>query len=271
VLKTGSPPDISKPAEATDCLLYDDADTNIKCTLRDAAARIAVVDTYAAQANNGCAVKEKRYVGQSQSGSAFFEAACTDGKGYMYKVDSGKVTQTYECAKASMIMGGCTLTNAKEAMTEQNGLYSRLAKGANFDCNVSKYALFPAPPGKEVVELACDNRPDGGVGIFGGPNDKPQVISCAYAPVAGYRCSFTKPETGFKTLTADLKKLGKSECEVSASRVVGKTAKGTTFVEVACADGLKGYVIEYQPQPTISAINVIGCAFAKDCKLPGNS
>lgn len=270
VLKTGSPPDISKPAEATDCLLYDDADTNIKCTLRDKAARIAIVDSYAAQANNGCAVKDRRYVGQSQAGSAFFEASCNDGKGYIYKVDAGKVSTTYECSKASMIMGGCTLTDAKEAMTEQNGLYTRLAKSANFDCQVSQYALFPAPAGKEVVELACSNRPDGGVGVFGGPNDKPEVIGCAYAPVAGYRCSFTKPEAGFKVLTGDLKKLGKNECEVSASRVIGKTAKGTTFIEVACADGLKGYVVEYQPKPTVTAISVIGCAFTKDCKLPGN-
>ena len=239
-------------------------------TLRDKAARLAVIDTYAAAANNGCAVKDKKYVGQSQAGSAFFEVACNDGKGYMYKVDGGKLAQTYECAKASNIMGGCTLTDAKEAMMEQNGLYTRLAKDAKFDCEVSKYAPFPGPAGKDVVELACSNRPDGGVGIFGTPKTSDQVIDCARAPIAGYRCSFSKPESAYKVVTADLKKLGKNECEVSATRVVGKTAKGTTFMEVACADGLKGYIIEYQPQP-LNALTVIGCAFTKDCKLPGNT
>lgn len=270
VLKTSAPADPAKPAEATDCLLYDDAETNIKCTLRDKAARMAVVDTYVAAANNGCAVKDKRYVGQSQSGSTFFEAACQDGKGYIYKVDAGQLTQTYECAKAATIMGGCTLTDAKVAMSEQNGLYTRLAKSANFDCEVSKYAPFPSPPGKEVVELACANRPDGGVGVFGGPGVKPQVIDCARAPIAGYRCSFSKPETAYKLVTADLKKHGKNECDVSATRLIGKTAKGTTFLEVACSDGLKGYVIEYQAEP-LNAVGVIGCAFTKDCKLPGNT
>lgn len=270
VLKTSAPADAAKPVEATDCMLYDDAETNIKCTLRDKAARMSIIDTYAAAANNGCAVKDKKYVGQSQSGSTFFEAACQDGKGYMYKVDAGKLTQTYECAKASMVMGGCTLTDAKEAMSEQNGLYTRLAKSANFECDVSKYAPFPGPAGKDVVELACNNRPDGGVGIFGGPNDKPQVIDCARAPIAGYRCSFTKPETAYKLVTADLKKHGKNECDVSNTRVIGKTAKGTTFMEVACSDGLKGYIIEYQAEP-LSAVSVIGCAFTKDCKLPGNT
>lgn len=269
VLKTSAPADPGKPVEASDCMLYDDAETNIKCTLRDKAARLAVIDTYAAAANNGCAVKDKKYVGQSQAGSAFFEVACNDGKGYMYKVDGGKLAQTYECAKASNIMGGCTLTDAKEAMMEQNGLYTRLAKDAKFDCEVSKYAPFPGPAGKDVVELACSNRPDGGVGIFGTPKTNDQVIDCARAPIAGYRCSFSKPESAYKVVTADLKKLGKNECEVSATRVVGKTAKGTTFMEVACADGLKGYIIEYQPQP-LNALTVIGCAFTKDCKLPGN-
>lgn len=271
VLKTGAPAEASKPVEATDCMLYDSADTNIKCTLRDKAARIAIVDTYAAQANNGCAVKDRRYIGQSQAGSGFFEAACNDGKGYIYKIDAGKVTTTYECSKASNVMGGCTLTDAKEAMTEQNGLYTRLAKSANFNCEVSQYALFPSPAGKEVVELACSNRPDGGVGVFGGPNDKPVVYDCARAPIAGYRCSFTKPEATLKLVTADLKAQGKNECDVSATRIIGKTAKGTTFMEVACSDGLKGYIIEYQATPTVSPIGVIGCAFSKDCKLPGNT
>ncbi|UTP39002.1 hypothetical protein M9M90_17520 [Phenylobacterium sp. LH3H17] len=269
VIKASAPIDAAKPVEATDCMLYDDSESNIKCTLRDKAARLSVIDTYVAAAKNGCTVKDKKYIGVSQTGSAFFEASCTDGKGYLYKVDKGVLTTAYECAKATMVMGGCTLTDAKEAVTEQNGLYTKLAKAAKFDCEVSKYGPFPSSDGKDVVELACSNRPDGAVGIFG-PGTKSQVVDCARAPIAGYRCSFTKPEGGYKLVTADLKKQGKTECEVSNTRVIGRTAKGTTYFEVACADGLKGYIIEYQPE-TLEPISVIGCAFSKDCKLPGNS
>ncbi|MDP3745832.1 MAG: hypothetical protein Q8Q88_02180 [Phenylobacterium sp.] len=269
IIKASTPIDAAKPVEATDCMLYDDAESNIKCTLRDKAARLSVIDTYVAAANNGCTVKDKKYIGVSQTGSAFFEAACTDGKGYLYKVDKGVLTTAYECAKATMVMGGCTLTDAKEAVTEQNGLYTKLAKAAKFDCEVSKYGPFPSGEGKDVVELACSNRPDGAVGIFG-PGTKSQVVDCARAPIAGYRCSFTKPDAGYKLVTADLKKQGKNECEVSNTRVIGRTAKGTTYFEVACADGLKGYILEYQPE-TLEPISVIGCAFSKDCKLPGNS
>ncbi|CAN5461627.1 hypothetical protein BH10PSE5_BH10PSE5_27580 [soil metagenome] len=269
VLKTSAPADEAKPVLADNCLLYDDSSSNIKCTLHDKAYRMAIVDTLVTQSKNGCAVKDRRYAGMSQAGAMFYETSCTDGKGYLYKVDKGQLTQTYPCEKASMVMGGCELTDAKEAETAQAGLYTRLAKSAAFECDVSKYAPFPSPAGLDVVEMACSNRPDGGVGVFGGPGVKPQVYDCARAPVAGYRCSFTKADSAFPLVTADLKKMGKNDCAVSATRFIGKTTKGTGYLEVACADGLKGYIVEYTPSP-LSVVGVIGCAFSKDCKLPGN-
>jgi len=269
VIQASAPVDAAKPVEATNCLLYDEGASNISCTLMSKAARLAVVDAYNTQANVGCAIKDRRYVGMSQAGSSFFEISCNDGKGYILKTDKAALSQAYPCEKASLVMGGCKLTDAREAETAQAGLYTRLAKTANFDCEVSKYAPFPSPAGKDIVEMACSNRPDGGVGVFGRPGEKPIVYDCARSEIAGYRCSFTKPEAGYKLMTADLKSLGKAECEVSKSRMVGKTSKGTMFVEVACADGLKGYIVEYTPEP-LKAIGVTGCAFSKDCKLPGN-
>ena len=41
-------------------------------------------------------------------------------------------------------------------------------------------------------------------------------------------------------------------------------------METACADGLKGYVVEYATDPVITPKTVTSCAFTKDCKLPGN-
>jgi hypothetical protein len=270
VLKTSAPADEAKPVTADNCLLYDDSNSNIKCTLHDKAYRMAIVDTLVTTSKNGCAVKDRRYAGMSQAGAMFYETSCNDGKGYLYKVEKGQLVQTYPCEKASMVMGGCELTDAKEAETAQAGLYTKLAKTAAFDCEVSKYAPFPSPAGLDVVEMACSNRPDGGVGVFGGPGVKPLVYDCARAPVAGYRCSFTKPDLAFPLVTADLRKMGKNECTVSATRYIGKTTKGTGYLEVGCSDGLKGYILEYAPSP-LAPVGVIGCAFSKDCKLPGNT
>jgi hypothetical protein len=269
VVQAGAPAIPDSPVQANDCLVYDNGEGNIKCTLHDKASRLAVMDQYVTAANNGCAIKDKRFVGLSQSGSAYWEASCQDGKGYIYKVDAGKLSQTFACEKAQGILGGCELTDAKEAETAQAGLYTNLSKKAGFDCTVSKYGPFPSPAGKDVVELACSNRPDGGVGIFAGPNQKSVVVDCARAPLLGYKCSFTKAADAYKYVTEDLKKMGKDSCQVSNIRLIGKTAKGTTYVETACADGLKGYVLEYTTDP-LAPVGAVGCAFTKDCKLPGN-
>ena len=43
----------------------------------------------------------------SRDSSTFYEASCQDGKGYIYKVAAaGTLTETYECAKATQILGG---------------------------------------------------------------------------------------------------------------------------------------------------------------------
>jgi hypothetical protein len=268
ILQAGAPAVPSSPVVANDCLLFDQGNGNIKCALHDAASRLAIVDTYVKTANNGCAIKDKRFVGMAQSGAAFFEAACQDGKGYMLQIDKGVFAKAIPCEKAATIMGGCELVNAKEAETAQAGLYTKLAKSAGFNCDVSKYAPFPsADPSKDIVEMACSNRPDGAVGVFGATAKDSVVYDCARAPIAGYRCSFTKPV--YDTMTADLKKLGKSDCVVSDSRIIGKTAKGTTLVETACADGLKGWELEYDSK--LTPLTVTGCAFSKDCKLKGNT
>ncbi|MFZ5717964.1 MAG: hypothetical protein ACOY5Y_00705 [Pseudomonadota bacterium] len=270
IVVAGVPFDSSKPVQAQNCLMYDDADTNIKCTLSDKATRMAVMDKYVAAANNGCVIKDRRFVGMSKDGSTFYEASCQDGKGYIYKVAGGALADTYECSKASQILGGCTLTDARQAQTEQAALYTKLASEAGMACDVDKYALFPVnEPGREVVELVCKDG-SGAIGIFQA-GQKGQVVDCGRAPVAGFKCSLSDAARGYANLTKDLHKFDYKSCDVSNTRVIGKNDAGNTFMEVACADGLKGYVIEYQSKPTINAVKAIGCAFAGNCKLPGNT
>jgi hypothetical protein len=264
------PFDTSKPAQSQNCLMYDDADTNIKCAIGDKASRLLVVDKYVSAANNGCVVKDRRFVGVSKDSSTFYEASCQDGKGYIYKASAaGALAETYECAKATQILGGCELTDARAALTEQAALYTKLAKAAGSNCEVERYALFPPKSGEEDVELVCKDGV-GAIGIFKAGGKGSQVVDCARAPVAGFKCSLSK-DASLAPLTADLKKFNFNSCEVSNSRVIGKTEAGTTYVEVACADKLKGYVIEYQSAPAVTAIKALGCAFAGNCKLPGNT
>jgi hypothetical protein len=272
VVTTSNPPIATASAEAVSCLLYDEANTNVSCTLADKAARLAVVDTLLQQAGTSCQVKDRKFVLMTKQNDTYFEVACQDGKGYMVKADASGKGSTIDCAKAQHIGGGCVLTDARAAATEQAGLYTRLAKSAGFTCDVKEYGALPAPAGKDVVELVCASGP-GGIGVFEA-NGTGKVYNCAHALVAGYRCALNKGDTGASALTADLKKLGKGSCTVKDSRLVGKTANGSAYIEVNCTDGLAGYMIEYVAA-TVTPKEAIGCAFAKGiaggCKLPGNT
>ncbi|HEY8574201.1 hypothetical protein [Phenylobacterium sp.] len=265
----GSAPfDPTKPIQAQNCLNFDDGEGNIKCLIGDKAKRLQIIDAYAQAAANGCVVMDRRFIGTAKDNANYYEASCQDGKGYVYKVTgAGKLESALECAKAVHVLGGCQLTDARQAQNEQAGLYSRLAKNAGSTCEVDKYALFPVRGNEEVVELLCKDGKSV-LGMFPATG-KGQVLDCGRALVAGYKCGLGG-KIDYASLTADLRKFDQKTCEVSNSRLAAKTAKGTTLVEVACADGYKGYMIEYQTTPSVNAVAATGCAFMAGCQLPGN-
>jgi hypothetical protein len=276
-IQASFPESPSKPAQFAPCFAIP-ADSATKCTLTDEATSAAYFNGLIAKMGKPCQLKDRRYVGATADGETFFEVACQDGKGYMIEqAANGSVKPAIDCAVADNIGNGCTLSNARQAETEQAGLYAKLAHNAGYACDVSRYAPFPVDlPGHEVVELACSNRPDGAVAIFpASSSEKAQVYDCAHSEIAGYRCSFTKADAALASLTADLNKLGKSSCVVSGTRFIAKTTDGQGFVEVACADGNPGFVISYTVGPPVVPKEALGCAAAKGilggCQMPENT
>jgi hypothetical protein len=276
IVDTSFPMTIAKKATFVPCLAYTGDQAN-RCQLTDATAQAAWLGGMVSKMGKPCDVKDHRFIGASDTGSVFYEVACNDGKGYVIQVDSkGAVQPGIDCAIADNIGGGCQLTNARQAQSAQNDLYTKAAKASGFNCTVSKYSPFDVNvPGHDVVELACSNRPDGGVGIFPADVTQPGVVyDCIHAPLAGYRCSFTDPNAAVASLTADLAKLGKSDCVASAQRFMADTQDNKGFVEVACADGNPGFVVEYSTTPTVTPTEATACAFAKGvlegCTMPQN-
>ncbi|HEX3887636.1 MAG TPA: hypothetical protein VHW05_09080 [Phenylobacterium sp.] len=263
ILTASVPLDLTKDATATNCLAYDAAQGNVKCILNPPAARLAVIDHYAQLANNGCAVKDKRFVGVFTDGTEGYEVSCNDGKGYIYKVNAqGAVAETLDCAK---VPGGtCTLTDTRAATAEQAGLYTKLAKSAGSNCNVSRYAVFPSQGDKEVVELVCSDG-TGAIGMFPATG-KGTVLDCGHAPLAGYKCTLTKVD--YAGLTAELRKFGKKECTVSGVGQPLKAPDGTMRLEVACSDGLPGYMIQFSDPSTSKGVDA--CSITGNCVLPTN-
>jgi hypothetical protein len=260
VLRGSKPFDPTKEIKAENCIAYDGGTSNIKCTLNDASVRMQAIDKYVTAANVPCTVKERRFVGVFKDGSEGYEVACNEGKGYILKVASTGAVTPEECVKAP---GLCELSDARQAQTEQAALYTRLAKQAGANCDVASYAMFPSQQGKDVLELTCKSGVDM-VGIFpvGG---KGQVLDCGRAIIEGYKCAPGKAK--YDGLTADLQKLGKSECVVSEVSPRAKSAKGNAQIEVACTDGKPGYLMEYSSATT--PVQAIGCRLA-GCVMPAN-
>jgi hypothetical protein len=259
IVMGSKPLDLAKPLSVNNCLANDVGSSNLKCTLNDAAVRFAAVDNFVAQAKITCTVKERRYIGVFKDGAEGYEASCNEGKGYVLKVAKNGAVSADECAKNP---GLCELTDARQAMSEQAALYTKLAKSAGSNCEVAEYALFPAQQGREVLELVCKDG-SSAVGIFPA-SGKGEVYDCARALIAGFRCGKTKPN--YNSLTADLRKLGKQDCVVS-DVVLRSRDGGKQQVEVACADGLPGYMVQYSNPST--PVEAIGCRLTA-CGLPSN-
>jgi len=164
---------------------------------------------------------------------------------------SGGFAEEIDCVKATGIGDGCKLTDTREALTQQNGLYSSLAKKAGFNCDVSKYADFPGTNSNtEIAELACSNRPDGGVGFFPVGAGHARVLDCLRSEAEGFKCSFSPTSALYPKLTAQLRAKNKTSCVVSnAAAFAEATSKDGVgkddLVEVACADGGPGFVLDY--------------------------
>ena len=276
IVQTVSPLNLNGEVVVNSCLLYEEGG-NVSCKLTNRQTQLAIVDTLntaAASAGTTCAIKDKRYILSTKSDN-YFEVSCQDGKGYVYQqtAATGAFARAIPCAQAGFVGGGCTMTDAVAAQTEQAGFYSKLATKAGFPCDVEKYGMLPSQdPKKEIVELKCKNSDVGAIAVFTATGGT--VYDCLTAELNGFRCSFTKKDTQYARLTKDLVGFNKASCTVSDARVIGATdTEG--FVEVACSDGLPGWVLGYPigvAKP--AAKEFLSCVQAKGigggCKLPTN-
>jgi hypothetical protein len=262
--------------KTTNCVIYASGG-GIKCGLETEADQMVYVDKLVAASGKPCAIKARRYVGSTPDGADFYEVACNDGAGFMVKsAPNGGFAEQVDCLKAAGIGDGCKLTDTRQAQTQQNNLYSSLSKKAGFDCAVSKYADFPSSDSNtEIVELACGNRPDGGVGFFPATGAG-RVLDCLRSEAEGYKCTYTPTSALYAKLTAQLRAKNKTSCVVSnAAAFAEATSKGGVgkddLVEVACADGGPGYVLDYlygqtEPAELLNCAQVVkmgGCKLSK--------
>jgi hypothetical protein len=257
------------------------ADGPTQCQFTTAEEKMAPLRALVAQSDKrACQTSDSRYVGASgATKETYYEVKCADGAGFMLVTNAtGGFARTVECSRAQNIAGGCTLTDAVEAQQAEAGVYKQLAVKAGFDCDVDKYRVLgveSAGQKREVVELACKNKPEGAIAFFpASATGKTEIYDCTKNWRHKQSCSLTKLENVKPRLSRDLQTHGKS-CDITNFRGAGMTSKGKTeFVEVACAGG-QGLMIEYPAEGAqlfAPATGVFTCAEAKNigegCKLP---
>ena len=267
-------PGKSGPTQVIPCAAIQSQATH--CTLTTQDQVNAYIAGLAAKSGKPCQVSASRYVGSDKtSGDAFYEVACGQGIGFFVSTDkAGAYKTAMDCSQARGL-GGCTLTDSTKLAAADSGNYTRLAKAAGFDCDVAKSRLIGLDANKnEVVELACSNRPDGAVGVFpAAAGGQAQVYDCVQAGRFGTNasCTLTSPAPLFAKYSAALAAKNRASCKVSDAHYLG-TGTNTTFVETACADGKRGWVMELGKSDSV--VSLLSCGQAKalglSCTLPTN-
>lgn len=262
----------AKPPVANDCTAYSGG--NLECTLTTKAMTLARFQPVVAGSGKQCALSDLRFVGSDTKKSSYYEVACGATPGFMLGVNAqGAFESATDCARAQNIGGGCTLTVIDE--TKENSTYSKLAQGANYPCEVSKYRYLgkEQKSNSELVELACSNRPDGAIGLFPISGGKSQVFDCVQAGSLGVTCQLSKPDPVYVKYTERLASMGKTQCKVSSAKYLASTTAGNDLIETACSDGLPGFVISVD-HATGATKELLTCGQARAagaaCTLPTN-
>ena len=277
ILKAASPTSTTPPV-AEDCSRQLGTNLECKFTTKEQimAGLNAKLNALIAASGKPCALSNSREVGADSSGTSYFEVACSSGTGYMIAAKNNQFVRSIDCANARGLGGGCTLTDATKAESEESGTYTRLAAASGFKCEVVKYRYIgiDSKSNSEVVELQCGNRPDGAVALF--PTDNKataKFYDCVAAGALGETCKLSEPAAAYDKYTKALASKGKTTCKVSGAAWLAATTDGSNYVETACSDGLPGWVIAQSPSGTTS--DVMSCGQAKAagvaCKLPGNN
>jgi hypothetical protein len=233
---------------------------NLACKLTTPEAIETAIKTMASKVDPKCVYAKNRHVMTVAEGEVT-EVSCTGGTGFLIISKADQVVNSVPCAKSQPYQGGCQLTDVNKAQTEEAGLYTQAARKAGYDCDVAKYGVFPPPGGgKEIVELACKNRPDGAIAIFSGAGDD-QILNCVRSQADGYRCNYSQPDSALPEISKQLAAAGKGACVASGARAIGAN-KTNAYVEVSCADGNPGWVISY-PRQVAKPNDIMSCAAAK--------
>jgi hypothetical protein len=250
----------------------------MECTLTTKAQSQAAVAALVAKSGKACQMSADRYIGaDSKSGDNYIEIGCGTQPGFVLAATpAGGVDKIISCTQATSL-GGCTLTDMTAVNAQMMSDYTRRAKAAGFDCDITKFRDIGSDSAHDdIVEIACSNRPDGAVVSFpGSPTGKVRISDCVSSAAYGEAgaCTLSSKSAVYARYNAALTAKGRGQCVVNDARYIGSLGNGDSYVETGCTDGKPGWVVDFTP--TDQAKDVLSCGQAKSagipCQMAGNT
>jgi hypothetical protein len=264
----------TKPLSAVDCIKSGAMGMECTLTTKEQQAQ-GIIKLSDAAGKPACKPTKARWVVTDPANNTeYYEVGCGDGTtGFMFTTDAkGGFKSLIECIRATRIAGGCTLSQADSGQTAENATYNKLAKQIGYDCAVNKYQSYGAESGgpREIVELACGNHPEGAFAMVPTGNGQTgEYFNCVRALGRGLTCHLSPMTATYALISKQIAGRGKTTCDVTNGRGIGKDPKGSEFIEVVCGNG-PNLVLEYSRLPTETLVSALPCAqatIADACKL----
>lgn len=255
---------------AQTCFRAEQTTAQFRCTLTTKAVNLGVLTPVVTASKRACTVADARLVGRNpESKNEVLEVGCSGTPGFFIETAAnGGFVQAYDCGRFGNTP--CQYTAAAAVQQRNAEDYSRLLRAANFDCAVSNFNRLGSEEGtgREIVEVACSNRPDGAFALLSTGSGPSEVYDCLLAMKRKEMCRLTSEEALYPRLSAGMA-AQKTRCTPAMTRRMGTTPQGEDWYEIACSEG-RNYVVDYRGGGQVRQALTCdkGSRVLGGCKLP---
>ena len=228
------------------------------CTLTTTAQLVSTIAPVAAQSRRPCTVTQVRAAGRDpQSQNDVLEVGCEPGRpGYLLEVNNaGGFVRALDCDRVRGVECQFTSTAALQTANRE-ALLARVRAAGLQDCTPSDVRVLGAETrtAREVVELACGNRPYGAIALLGSGSARSEVHDCLMAPRWGGACQLTQVSAAYPRVSSALRVRGKSpNCQITDARWMGFTTQGENWFDLTCADG-RSFIMDYRGNGQVASV-----------------
>jgi hypothetical protein len=223
-------------------------ESNAPCQFTSRAQLVTALAPLVSQAGRPCTVSDARVAGRNPNTQAeVIEVGCQGTAGFFVEVDNtGKFTRALDCGRIGNTP--CRFTDETAANAALLAEYNTRLKAMKHDCNASRFVRVGTEnvTGREIIELACSNRPEGAVVAFSTkPGQQSEAFDCLTAGRVSATCTLTQPNVLYPRLTTAIGTRAPRGCQVTNARRMGSTMEGENWYEVTCSDR-RAFAIDYR-------------------------